>query len=117
MHIRSKERAGGDPLLSTAVLKNRTANIGMVTQNLQWLTLMGMSFVVSVFLQVIRGYSAIQTGVIFTATTVGVLISSAAAGRLAKTIPSAHPDRLAASRSRSPVSPFCSPSRARPPRR
>jgi MFS family permease len=84
VHIRSKERAGGDPLLSTAVLKNGTANVGMVTQNLQWLMLMGISYTVSVFLQVIRGYSAIQTGVIFTATTIGVLISSASAGRLSK---------------------------------
>lgn len=84
LHIRSVERAGGDPLLRTEVLQNRTANIGMLTQNLQWLMLMGMSFTVSVFLQVVRGYTAIQTGVIFTATTIGVLISSAAAGRLAK---------------------------------
>jgi MFS family permease len=84
VHIRSKERAGGDPLLSTGVLKNGTANVGMLTQNLQWLTLMGISYTVSVFLQVIRGYSAIQTGVIFTATTIGVLISSASAGRLSK---------------------------------
>ena len=45
---------------------------------------MGTSFVVSVFLQDVRGYSAIKTGVIFTAATVGILISSLAAERLAK---------------------------------
>jgi hypothetical protein len=42
------------------------------------------SFVVSAFLQVVRKYDAIQTGVIFTAATVGILPSSLAAGRLAK---------------------------------
>ncbi|MFL6045861.1 MAG: MFS transporter, partial [Propionibacteriaceae bacterium] len=42
------------------------------------------SFVVSAFLQVVRGYNAIQTGVIFTAATVGLLASSLAAERLAK---------------------------------
>jgi MFS family permease len=50
----------------------------------QWLLLLGSSFVVSAYLQVIRGYNAIQTGVIFTAATLGVLISSMAAERFAK---------------------------------
>ena len=45
---------------------------------------MGISFVVSVFLQKVRGYNAIQTGVVFTAATVGILLSSFAAERLAK---------------------------------
>jgi MFS family permease len=43
-----------------------------------------VSFVVSVFLQTVRGYSAIGTGVVFTAATVGLLGSSFAAERLAK---------------------------------
>ena len=55
-----------------------------MTQNVQWLMLMGTSFVVSAYLQVVRGYSAIKTGVIFTAATVGILVSSLAAGALAK---------------------------------
>ena len=45
---------------------------------------MGISFVVSVYLQTVRGYNAIQTGVIFTAATVGILLSSLAAGGLSK---------------------------------
>jgi MFS family permease len=40
--------------------------------------------VVSVFLQVVRGYNAIETGVIFTAATLGILVSSLAQARLAK---------------------------------
>jgi len=43
-----------------------------------------VSFVVAAYLQVVRGYDAIQTGVIFTASTVGLLTTSLAAGRLAK---------------------------------
>src|SRR6476659_39889 len=46
--------------------------------------LMGTAFVVSAYLQVVRGYNAIQTGVIFTAATGGILLSSLAAERLAK---------------------------------
>ena len=82
--IRAKERAGKEPLLSTSLFRNRTSNLGLVTQNTQWLMLMGTSFVVSAYLQVVRGYNAIQTGVIFTAATLGLLVSSLAAERLAK---------------------------------
>jgi MFS family permease len=56
----------------------------MVTQNAQWLLLSGISFVVSAYLQVVRGYSAIETGVIFTATTLGLMVTSLAAERLAR---------------------------------
>ena len=82
--VRAKERAGEEPLLSTALFRNRTSNLGLITQNAQWLMLMGVSFVVSAYLQVVRGYNAIETGVIFTAATLGILVSSMAAGRLAK---------------------------------
>jgi len=84
LSIRAKERAGKESLLSTSLFRNRTANLGLVTQNTQWLLLMGVSFVVSAYLQVVRGYNAIETGVIFTATTAGLLLSSLAAERLAK---------------------------------
>ena len=87
LHIRSRERAGKEPLLSTGLFKNRTSNLGLATQNIQWLLLIGTSFVVSVFLQTVRGYNAIETGVIFTAATVGILVSSLAAERLAKRRP------------------------------
>jgi Na+/melibiose symporter-like transporter len=46
--------------------------------------LLGLSFVVSVYLQTVRGYSAIETGLILTPATIGILVSSMAAGRLAQ---------------------------------
>jgi MFS family permease len=84
LSIRSTERAGKEPLLSSAVFKNRTANLGLVTQNVQWLLLLGTSFTVAAFLQTVRGYDAVQTGVIFTAATAGLLTSSLLAERFAK---------------------------------
>ena len=42
VYIRSRERAGKEPLLSTALFRNRVSNLGLVTQNLQWLLLMGI---------------------------------------------------------------------------
>lgn len=84
LYIRRRERAGKEALLSTGLFRNRTCNLALVTQNIQWLLLMGVSFVVSVFLQEVRGYNAVRTGVIFTAATLGILFSSLAAERLAK---------------------------------
>jgi MFS family permease len=74
-------------LLSTSLFRSRTSNRGLVTQNAQWLLLTGISFVVAAYLQVVRGYDAIETGVIFTAETVGLLVASLAAERLAKLRP------------------------------
>ena len=82
--VRAKERAGREPLLATSLFRSRTSNLGLATQNIQWLVLLGMSFVVSAFLQVVRGYNAVETGLILTAATVGLLLSSMSAERLAK---------------------------------
>jgi MFS family permease len=84
IHIRSKERKGEEPLLSTSLFRNRTSDLALVTQSAQWMLLLGTAFVVSAYLQVVRGYNAIQTGVIFTAATGGILLSSLGAERFAK---------------------------------
>jgi MFS family permease len=84
LHIRSRERAGKEPLLSTKLFRNRTSNLGLTTQNIQWLIMQGSFFVISVFLQTVRGYNAIQTGLILTAATIGILLTSILAQRFAK---------------------------------
>ncbi|MFE7934071.1 MFS transporter [Streptomyces sp. NPDC057456] len=86
---RAKEASGREPLLSLRLFDNRTSNLGLVTQNIQWLLLMGTSFTVAAYLQVVRGYDAVQTGVVFTAATLGLLATSLAAERLARR----HPQR------------------------
>jgi MFS family permease len=87
LSCRSKERAGKEPLLSLTLFKSRTSNLGMITQNAQWILLSGLGFVVAAYLQVFRGYDAIETGVIFSAVTFGLLGSSLAAERLARHSP------------------------------
>ncbi|MFK4146507.1 MFS transporter [Streptomyces sp. NPDC004065] len=82
--VRAKEAAGREPLLSLALFRDRTSNLGLVTQNIQWLLLMGSSFTVAAYLQVVRHYDAIRTGVVFTAATLGLLVASLSAERLAK---------------------------------
>ncbi|MBO3739236.1 MFS transporter [Actinoplanes flavus] len=85
--VRRRERSGREPLLSLRLFRNRASNLGLITQNTQWLMVMGTSFVVSTYLQVVRGYNAIETGGVFTATTAGVLISSLGAERMARRRP------------------------------
>jgi MFS family permease len=82
--VRRREARGQEPLLSVSLFRNRVSNLALGTQHVQWILLMGTSFVVSAYLQVIRGYDAIETGIIFSAATVGLLITSIAAGNLTK---------------------------------
>ncbi|MFC4909541.1 MFS transporter [Actinomadura gamaensis] len=89
LRSRAMERAGREPLLPIELFRNRTSNLGLVTQNVQWLLLMGSSFTVAAYLQVVRHYNAIQTGAIFTAATAGLLVTSLFAGRFTRR----HPQR------------------------
>ncbi|MFF3145273.1 MFS transporter, partial [Streptomyces sp. NPDC057927] len=50
--VRAREASGREPLLSLRLFHNRTSNLGLVTQNTQWLMLMGVSFTVAAYLQV-----------------------------------------------------------------
>lgn len=82
--LKHREKIGKEPLIHTRIFHNRTSNLGLVTQNIQWLILQGTFFCASVFFQTIRGFNAIDTGIILTSATVGILITSALAGKLAK---------------------------------
>jgi MFS family permease len=84
LHLRSREKKDKVPLVALRMFRNRTANLGLGTQIIQWLTLQGSFFVISVFLQQERGYSAIKTGLVLTPATAGILIASAMAERLAR---------------------------------
>ena len=84
IHIRRADRLGREPLIRPRIFANRTSNLGLVTQMAQWFIIVGGMFVVSVFLQVSRSYSAIETGILLTPTTVGILLASALSARLAR---------------------------------
>ncbi len=92
LHIRSLERANrevspdaqNEPLLSTRLFRSTSSNLGLITQLLQWFLLLGSSFVISVFFQTVRGFNAIETGLVLTPATIGLLLTSLLASRLAK---------------------------------
>ena len=70
---------------------------------------MGVSFSVAVFLQTVRGYNAIETGVIFTAATLGVLRLVARRRAPRQAAPAADADHGRLRRHRRPGSGSCSP--------
>jgi MFS family permease len=88
-HLWRFERAGKEPLLRLRLFRNRTANLALGTQTVQWLIMQGTFFVTSVYLQEARGFTAIQTGLALTPATIGVLLSSGLADRFARR----HPQR------------------------
>jgi MFS family permease len=83
LHVSHAEKKGRDVLLRLRLFGNRAANLGLSTQLIQWLTLQGSFFVVSVYLQEIDHYNAVQTGLMLTPATIGILATSASADRLA----------------------------------
>jgi MFS family permease len=89
LHVRSRERRGKAVLLPLRLFRDKTANLGLGTQTVQWLILQGSFFVISVYLQEVKHYSAAKTGLMLTPAIAGILASSAAAGRLARR----HPQR------------------------
>ncbi len=88
-HLSVVERSGGTPLLSPRILRNRVSNLGLITQQTQWMILQGLAFVVSVFVQTVRGLGPIETGLVLTPATIGILAASLAAPRMAGRRPQA----------------------------
>ncbi|MDX3187095.1 MFS transporter [Streptomyces sp. MN03-5084-2B] len=84
VHVRARERKGREPLVPSGLFRDRGTGLGLLTQHVQWLVLQGAFFVIAVFLQQVRGYDAIETGLMLTPATIGILGASAAAGRMAR---------------------------------
>lgn len=80
LHIRRAEH----PLCEPKLFLDRTSNLGLGTQLVQWLVLQGTFFVLSVHLQQEQGLTAIGTGLALLPATIGMLVTSALAGRFAK---------------------------------
>lgn len=84
LRTRYRERRNKESLIPMRVLRDRIANIGLVTQNAQWFLQAGTAFVVAVFVQFSLGYNAIQTGLVMTPITIGLLLASQRTGALAQ---------------------------------
>lgn len=81
------ERRGEEPLVHRHVLRNRVSIPGLVTQNAQWFLSSGITFVTAVFLQLVFGFSAIETGLMMLPVIIGLVFFSRRSAQLSKKYP------------------------------
>jgi len=91
VHVRRLDAAGGEPLVTPALFRNRQMTGGLVMFFFQFLVMMGIFFVIPLYLSVALGLSAIDTGIRITPLSVTMLL--AAAG-VPKFFPTASPRRV-----------------------
>jgi EmrB/QacA subfamily drug resistance transporter len=76
------ERRTDDPLLSRNLLRNHNLRVVVAVAFLFWATFGSVLYLLSVYLQTVRGYGALDTGTAFLLPTTIVVCGSALAGRL-----------------------------------
>jgi DHA2 family methylenomycin A resistance protein-like MFS transporter len=82
-HERHAERHGGTPMLPLTLFRNRTFSAAVLFGICVNLTYYGVVFVLSLFLQRVRGDTPLQAGLVFLPLTGGFLVSNIASGWLA----------------------------------
>jgi EmrB/QacA subfamily drug resistance transporter len=81
---RRREERGGDPLLHLRLLRIPSLRGGLSMLLAQNLILMGIFFTVPLFLQIVQGLDALETGVRMLPASVGLFASALAGSALAK---------------------------------
>ncbi|MFJ1793398.1 MFS transporter [Kitasatospora griseola] len=76
IHERHRERSGGTPLVSLDLFGNRPLRAGLVTLFNQNTVLLGLFFVIPLYLQVVQGLDAFQTGLRLLPVSVTMLAAS-----------------------------------------
>jgi Major Facilitator Superfamily len=89
-HIRRLDEAGGEPLFTPSLIE-RGLNGGLLMFFFQFVVMMGLFFVVPLFLSVALGLSAIDTGLRITPLSVTMLLAAAGVPKL---FPTTSPRRI-----------------------
>ena len=92
MHVRRLDKAGKEPLFSPSLIE-RGLNGGLMMFFFQFVVMMGLFFVVPLFLSVALGLSAIETGIKITPLSITMLLAAAGVPKL---FPTMSPRRLVA---------------------
>ena len=90
-HVRRSDAAGAEPLVTPSLFQNRSLNSGLLMFFFQFVVMMGIFFVIPLYLSVALGLSAIDTGIRITPLSITMLL--AAAG-VPKFFPAASPRRV-----------------------
>ncbi len=91
LHIRRLNGAGKEPLFSPSFIEQGGLNGGLLMFFFQFVVMMGLFFVVPLFLSVALGLSAIETGIKITPLSVTMLLAAAGVPKL---FPSTSPRRI-----------------------
>jgi Na+/melibiose symporter-like transporter len=92
MHIRRLDEAHGEPLFTPSLIE-RGLNGGLLMFFFQFVVMMGLFFVIPLFLSVALGLSAIQTGIRITPLSVTMLLAAVGVPKL---VPTMSPRRIVA---------------------
>jgi len=90
-HIRRLESAGAEPLVTPSLFENRQMNSGLIMFFFQFVVMMGIFFVVPLYLSVALGLSAIDTGLKITPLSLTMLLAAVGVPRF---FPAAQPRRV-----------------------
>jgi MFS family permease len=90
-HVRRLDAAGAEPLVTPSLFANRQMSGGLLMFFFQFVVMMGLFFVIPLYLSVALGLSAIDTGIKITPLSIAMLL--AAAG-IPKAFPKASPRRV-----------------------
>jgi MFS family permease len=82
LHERRRKAQDRDPLVDLALFRVPAVVGGLLGQLAQWLTQNGTLFIVPVFVQIVLGYSAIETGLTLLPMSVAILAASVAGARI-----------------------------------
>lgn len=75
-------RQGGTPLLDVRLFTNRSFSVGMIALILTIFCMFGALFLIPIYLQVLRGQSAFQAGLILLPQSLAMMVSLVLGGRL-----------------------------------
>lgn len=84
--LRRQKAAGKDPLIDPEIMHNRTLRAGLSTLLLQQTVLMGIFFVIPLYLQVVLGKNAFDTGVKLLPVSIALVIASVGGSRLGEVL-------------------------------
>ena len=90
-HVRHLEAVGREPLVDPALFANKQMAGGILMFFFQFLVMMGLFFVIPLYLSVAFGLSAIQTGIKITPLALSMLIAAAGTPKF---FPNASPRRI-----------------------
>jgi EmrB/QacA subfamily drug resistance transporter len=76
LHVRRLHASGGEPLVQPSLFANRQMTGGLIMFFFQFLVMMGLFFVIPLYLSVALGLSAIDTGIKITPLSITMLLAA-----------------------------------------